>query len=139
MQDPDTQDGPPVPAHQPEAHPPEAHHPEANHPEANHPEARGLARERTVLAWNRSGLAAVVCIAVLLRHLWPIEGDGELVATAAIAAAAIVWAVGLFSLTASTAGLREENLVGEKVFRLMTIGTVLLAVGGFVLAFFAPA
>jgi uncharacterized membrane protein YidH (DUF202 family) len=114
--------------------PPDAAGPTA----AAHPQPRGLARERTVLAWNRSGLAAVVCIAVLLRHLWPLEGDGELVAIAAIALAAVVWAIGLLTFTRATAGRAEEGVVGEKVFRLMTIGTVLLAVGGFVLAFYAP-
>ena len=105
---------------------------------AANPHPRGLARERTVLAWNRSGLAAVVCIAVLLRHLWPLEGDGELVAIAAIAIAAVVWAVGLLTFTRSAAGRVEEGVLGEKVFRLMTIGTLLLALSGFVLAFFAP-
>jgi uncharacterized membrane protein YidH (DUF202 family) len=103
------------------------------------PGGSGLARERTVLAWNRSGLALVVCIAVLLRHLWPIETTGELIALAGVAAAAIVWAVGLFVFSSSTASRDEEGLFGEKVFRLMTVGTLLLATAGFVLAFFGPA
>ncbi len=50
------------------------------------PAGSGLARERTVLSWNRSGLALVVCVAVLVRHLWPFETPGEYVALAAIAA-----------------------------------------------------
>jgi hypothetical protein len=97
-----------------------------------------LARERTVLSWNRSGLALVICVGVLLRHLWPIETAGELVALAGIAAAGIMWAIGLFTLTRSMAGREEEGLVGERVFRLMTTGTLLLALAGFVLAFFGP-
>jgi hypothetical protein len=97
-----------------------------------------LARERTVLSWNRSGLALVVCIAVLLRHLWPIQTAGELVALTGIAAAGIIWAVGLFTLTRSMAGREEEGILGERVFRLMTAGTLLLALAGFVLAFFGP-
>jgi uncharacterized membrane protein YidH (DUF202 family) len=97
-----------------------------------------LARERTVLSWNRSGLALVVCIAVLLRHLGPIETAGELAAVAGIAVAGIVWAVGLLLFTSSTAGRDEEGLLGEKVFRLMTAATLLLALAGFVLAFFGP-
>ena len=40
----------------------------------------GLAEERTVLAWNRSGLAVVVCVAVLLRHVWPLQGTDHEVA-----------------------------------------------------------
>ena len=91
------------------------------------PGGSGLARERTVLAWNRSGLAAVVCIAVLLRHLWPLEGVGGYVALAVIAAAAIVWAVSLLAITSSSANRPDEALFGERVFRLMTVGTVMLA------------
>jgi uncharacterized membrane protein YidH (DUF202 family) len=106
--------------------------------QAGRPRGRGLARERTVLSWNRSGLALVVCIAVLLRHLWPIETAGELVAVAGIAVAGIVWAVGLLLFTSATAGRDEEGLFGERVFGLMTTATVLLALAGFVLAFFGP-
>jgi len=100
------------------------------------PGGSGLARERTVLAWNRSGLAAVVCIAVLLRHIWPLQGTGEYVALAVIAAAAIVWAVSLLVFTSSSANRSDEALFGEKVFRFMTVGTLMLAVVGFVLAFY---
>ena len=52
----------------------------------------GTARERTLLAWNRSGLSALICIAVLLRHLWPLNGTGSVVALIVIAVAAFVWA-----------------------------------------------
>ncbi len=34
----------------------------------------GLAEERTELAWNRSGLAVAVTVAILFRRLWPLEG-----------------------------------------------------------------
>jgi uncharacterized membrane protein YidH (DUF202 family) len=105
---------------------------------AGRPGGRGLARERTVLSWNRSGLALVVCAAVLLRHLWPIETAGELLAVAGIAVAGIAWAVGLLLFTAATASRDEEGLLGERVFRLMTVATVFLALAGFVLAFFGP-
>ena len=43
------------------------------------PNDPGLARERTALSWNRSGLAIIVCIAVVLRHLWPLNGTDETV------------------------------------------------------------
>jgi uncharacterized membrane protein YidH (DUF202 family) len=101
------------------------------------PGGPGLARERTVLAWNRSGLALVVCIGVLVRHLWPLEGAGEFVALGGIAAAVIVWSVGMMAYSTS-GGALDGGLVGERVFRLMTVGTLLLALVGFVLAFFAP-
>jgi hypothetical protein len=53
----------------------------------------GLAAERTVLAWNRSGRAVVVCVAVLLRHVWPLRGADHEVALGLIGTAVIVWSV----------------------------------------------
>jgi hypothetical protein len=102
------------------------------------PSDPGLARERTSLAWNRSGLAAVVCIAVLLRRVWPIHGAAEKLALGLIALAAILWALVL--LTVITAGSDPEAglVMGDRVFPLITAGTLILAVVAFVLAFVAP-
>ena len=58
--------------------------------------------------------------------------------SAAIAAAGIVWAVGMLVLTSSAANRDGEGVLSEKVFRLVTIGTLLLAGAAFVLAFFGP-
>jgi uncharacterized membrane protein YidH (DUF202 family) len=96
----------------------------------------GLARERTVLGWNRSGLAAVVCAAALLRHLWPLRGDRREVSIGLIAAAAIVWAAALLVFTTSTASRAKDALIGPIVFFLITVGTVILAVVAFFRAFF---
>jgi uncharacterized membrane protein YidH (DUF202 family) len=98
---------------------------------------KGLARERTALAWNRSGLAVVVCIGVLVRNLWPIRGAGRDVAVCLIAAAAIVWSIALFAFTHSGTDRDEGALLGSRVLQLMTAGTVLLAIVGFLLTFFA--
>ena len=104
---------------------------------ASRPADPGLARERTALAWNRSGLAAVVCIAILLRRVWPIHGGAEKLALGLIAAAAILWALVLLAVL--TAGSHPEGLVmGRRVFPLMTAGTLILAVVALVLAFVAP-
>jgi hypothetical protein len=98
------------------------------------PPASGLARERTALAWNRSGLAAVVCIAVLMRHLWPLDSDAQYIAMGLVAAAAVVWATAL--LLFSTSGDRDVRLLrGGRVFGLMTLGTLALALVGLVLTF----
>ena len=102
------------------------------------PAGSGLARERTVLSWNRSGLALVVCVAALVRHLWPFETPGEYVALGAIAAAGVVWAVGMLVLTSSAANRDGEALLSEKVLRLVTIGALLLAGAAFVSAFYGP-
>jgi hypothetical protein len=101
------------------------------------PTDRGLARERTVLAWNRSGLAAVVCIAVLLRHVWPLHGDGLDLAVGLIAAAAILWAAVLVAVTTSGPDQDGGALLGPRLSGLMTTGTMLLAAVAFVLAFVA--
>jgi uncharacterized membrane protein YidH (DUF202 family) len=98
----------------------------------------GLAGERTVLAWNRSGLAVVVCVAVLLRHVWPLQGTDQDLALALIAAAVVVWAVVLAALTYSTRHHEASAAHRASVFQLMTAATLLLALVGFVAAF-APA
>jgi uncharacterized membrane protein YidH (DUF202 family) len=98
------------------------------------PHDPGLAGERTALAWNRSGLAVVVCVAVLLRHVWPLHGTDQDVALGLIAGAVVVWAVVLAVLT--LAARRDADVPhGLNLFRLMTAGTLLLALVGFVAAF----
>jgi uncharacterized membrane protein YidH (DUF202 family) len=99
----------------------------------------GLARERTVLAWNRSGLAAIVCIGVLLRRIWPLADGAEKLALGLVAAAAILWAVVLLAVTTAHSSQENQVMLGPRVFPLMTAGTLLLAVIGVVLAFVAPA
>jgi uncharacterized membrane protein YidH (DUF202 family) len=98
----------------------------------------GLAAERTVLAWNRSGLAVVVCVAVLLRHVWPLRGTDHEVALGLIGAAVIVWSV-VFTILARARAKRDSSMShGESFFRLITAGTLLLAVVGVVGSFAAP-
>jgi hypothetical protein len=96
-----------------------------------------VARERTALAWTRSGLAFVVCIAVLVRHLWPTEGTGRNVLVGLIAAAAIAWSIALLAFTRIDADRDGPRLLRPRLFVLMTAGTLLLAMGGLLLAFFA--
>jgi uncharacterized membrane protein YidH (DUF202 family) len=98
----------------------------------------GLAAERTVLAWNRSGLAVVVCVAVLLRHVWPLRGTDHEVALGLIGAAVIVWSVVFMVLARSRAKRVSSAAHGENFFRLVTAGTLLLAVVGIVASFAAP-
>jgi uncharacterized membrane protein YidH (DUF202 family) len=102
------------------------------------PAESGLAEERTVLAWNRSGLAVVVCVAVLLRHVWPLQGTDHEVALGLIGAAMIVWSV-IFAVLTLSRGERGPYVTHqETVFRLITAGTLLLAIVGVVASFAAP-
>jgi len=99
---------------------------------------QGLAFERTVLAFNRSGLAGLVCVAVLLRHLWPLRDTGQRIALGLLAVAAIVWAIGVLAVSSSSVDRHAPGHPRRHVFKLMTTATVILAVVGCLLAFFAP-
>ncbi len=98
----------------------------------------GLARERTQLAWNRSGLAVIVCIAVLLRRLWPLRGGAQLVTLGLIAAAAIVWASAVLALRVRVVRGGRRFSPGHRPFHLMAAGTVALGAAAVVLALFTP-
>jgi uncharacterized membrane protein YidH (DUF202 family) len=100
------------------------------------PTDSGLARERTVLAWNRSGLAVIVCVAVVLRHLWPLTGADESVAISIIAIAATIWALAMYLLRADRTDPGVTSSRRYRAFRLMTVGTVGLAIGGITLTLF---
>ena len=102
-------------------------------------EDRGLARERTQLAWNRSGLAVVACVAVLLRHVWPLPGSDEVVPLAAISAGAGAWGLALF-VGHTVAQRREQSAVpmSGRLALVLTAGTVALAVAGLILSLAAP-
>ncbi|HVC70258.1 MAG TPA: DUF202 domain-containing protein [Acidimicrobiales bacterium] len=66
-------------------------------PVERRPDVRfSFANERTFLAWNRTGLAVVVFIAVILRPLWPLDATDHVVALACMSAGAAAWAVALF-------------------------------------------
>lgn len=97
----------------------------------------GLARERTELAWTRSGLSVAATVAVILRRLWPLTGDKDDVALVLIAVGAIVWVVGmqLGRRSAAVAG----GPVGASTCRVLTIGTLVLAAAGFLVGLFLPA
>ena len=95
------------------------------------------AEERTDLSWNRSGLAVLICILVLLRHLWPLDESGRVVALALMAAGAVVYAVALEG--ARRLGRREPMPpMSRTTARLLSLGTVGLAAGAFALGLFPP-
>ena len=102
------------------------------------PNDPGLARERTVLASNRSGLAVVVCVAVVLRHLGPLSDTGESVALAIVAVAAIMWASASFALRVRGGDRSFGSSRRRRVFGLMTTATFLLALGGIALTIVTP-
>ncbi len=95
----------------------------------------GLARERTQLAWNRSGLAAAVAVAIIVRRLWPLSGDRAVAALLLIGAGAAVWAVAMRLGQRAREGSAGGGLLGESTCRMLTVGTLLLAAGGLAVSF----
>ena len=103
------------------------------------PVDHGLARERTDLAWNRSGLAVVTCIAVLLRRIWPLHGTGQVVALACISAGAVVWVLALtVGRAVSDRAIGGRRHLSSRRAGAITAGTLAIALAAFVLAFFPP-
>jgi uncharacterized membrane protein YidH (DUF202 family) len=99
---------------------------------------KGLARERTALAWNRSGLALIVCAAIVARRLWPLSSAQQLVVLGMIAGAVIVWAVALFVLRAREDEGTDRAARGRTGLMLMTVATELLAAGAIALTLVTP-
>jgi uncharacterized membrane protein YidH (DUF202 family) len=94
----------------------------------------GLAVERTDLAWNRSGLAGAVTVAIVLRRLWPLHGDRTVLALALIAGGGALWVVGMRLGRRVGRAAGAERTLGESACRMMAAGTVLLAIAGFIVS-----
>ena len=108
--------------------------------EPDRPGDSGLARERTHLAWNRSGLAVVACIAVLLRRIWPLHGTDQVVALACISVGALAWAAALTVGRTVTRHVPSSSPhMSERRARVLTAGTVILALAGLLLGLLSPA
>lgn len=84
-------------------------------------------------------MAALICIAVLLRHIWPLHGDRRIVALACISAGAVVWAAALLigqSMSRIAGG--ERRRLSQAQAGVITAATLALAVAAFVLGLFPP-
>jgi hypothetical protein len=99
----------------------------------------GLPGERTDLAWSRSGLAFVVCIAVLVRRTWPLRGIEQVVALSCISAGSMAWA---FALSFGRRLLGRTSVARERLTpvraAVITAGTVALALAALALALVSP-
>jgi len=98
-----------------------------------------VAAERTGLAWGRSGLALLACIAIVARRFFPLDTRADHVAAfLLLGAGGLGWAVSAYrgggrSLMTGMAGPEAARRFG-----LVTVSTVVVAVAGFVLGFFPP-
>lgn len=105
---------------------------------AEDPRGAGLARERTELAWSRSGLSVAVTVAVTLRRLWPLTGDRAVVALVLIAVGASIWVAGMQLGRRARLVTDANGGLATSTFRLLTIGTMILALAGFVVGLILP-
>lgn len=100
----------------------------------------GLAGERTDLAWTRSGVAAIVCVGVLLRRLWPLDRADHALALALVAVGSIAWASGLIvARRVAETTHQGRDVIGRGTLHLISTGTFVLALGAFVLGCFPAA
>jgi hypothetical protein len=98
----------------------------------------GLAKERTELAWSRSGLSVAVTVAVTLRRLWPLSGDEAVVALVLIAIGAIIWVLGMQLGRRGRFGVGPGGAASASTLRMLTIGTLILAIAAFVVGLILP-
>jgi hypothetical protein len=95
----------------------------------------GLARERTELAWNRSGLAVAVAVAIIVRRLWPLSSDGAILALLLIGSGATIWVVATRIGRSARDRSADSAVLAESTCRMLTIGTLVLAGSAFVVSF----
>ncbi len=77
-------------------------------------------------------------MAVTLRHLWPLTGDKAVAALVLIAVGSAVWVVGM-QLGRRARLLNDgTGVVATSTFRMLTIGTLLLALAGFLVGLVLP-
>ncbi len=91
-------------------------------------------RDRTDLAWTRSGLAVAITVAVILRHLWPLSRDRAVLALAVVATIAVGWVVVAHLARLRLGAVAEEGMSVSTV-RTLTYGTLTLAAVGVLITF----
>jgi hypothetical protein len=107
-------------------------------PTRENPTDKGFARERTALAWNRSGIAVIVCVAVLLRRLWPFRSGYQLLVLGLVAVGAIAWAVAIIAVWVYESGHPRPPSFGGRRLAMLSASTFILAIGAIVLSILAP-
>ena len=101
------------------------------------PDDDGLSPERTALAWNRTGMAFLIAIAALGRRVWPIDKGNHALVLAVLAIAAAMFLASLwFASRLRTHARYSGETLDAHAFRLVSIGTFVVALAGFALALF---
>ena len=93
------------------------------------------ARQRTDLAWSRSGLAIAAVVVVVLRRLPQTSGGNPTVVVTLLACGLAAWSIGLWiTRRVSREDPTPWPTAGPRTMLLLSIGVVLVASAGFVLA-----
>ena len=94
--------------------------------------------ERTNLAWNRSGLALLACLAIIARRFFPVDTRADHVAALLLlGAGAAGWAVTLY--VGRRAGPPSSDTAEiDRRLRVATISTTAIGVAAFALGLFPP-
>jgi hypothetical protein len=80
-----------------------------------------------------------VCIAVLLRRVWPLDRADHQLAVALVAIGGLAWAAALLlarRIARTTHAGRD--VMGGRALKLISTGTFVLALSGFVLGWLPP-
>ncbi|MGQ0802512.1 MAG: DUF202 domain-containing protein [Actinomycetota bacterium] len=100
---------------------------------------RVVAAERTGLAWGRSGLAVLACIAILARRFFPLDTRADHVAAfLLLGVGGLGWAVSAYRGHGRSLMTGIGGVEAARRFRLVTVSTLAIAVAGFVLGLFPP-
>lgn len=98
-----------------------------------------LALERTALAWSRSGLAVVGCLAALARRFVPLRTSADRVgAFVLLAFAGFSWAAALLLSRRRAGALDPRSGSQQRHLLLVTYSTVAVGLGAFLIGLFPP-
>ncbi len=94
----------------------------------------GVAAERTDLAWGRSGLALLACLAILARRFFPFDTRADHVAAfLLLGAGGLGWAVSAYLRRGRTL---VPGAATARRLLLVTVFTTAIALAGFAISLF---
>lgn len=77
-------------------------------------------------------------VAVTLRRLWPLTGDKAVVALVFIAVGSIIWVLGMQLGRRKGLSAEPGGAATASTYRMLTIGTLILAAAAFVAGLIVP-
>lgn len=100
-----------------------------------HDPERGLAGERTDLAWNRTGLAMLIILGAVGRNALRVPGIASGIAVALVGVGAIAWGLGLRGAHRVSQSTHTGRHTAEvRLLATVTAGTLLVALAAFVIS-----